>query len=158
MSCLQKVVEEIERKRRKSYENLYVWSYGMGAEFRCRSLFKLSASTVLSNKSLTWCYNERHHGKGPMDGVGGTVKNVVFRKAKSGQIVIYSPREFCEAVNTFVLSILAEHFPESETIIEPKGIEASRKIKEILKAHKLERKCNQNGDIYIDFFEMADDK
>ena len=39
------------------------------------------------------------------------------------------------------------HLPESETIIEQIGIEASRKIKEILKFHKLERKCNQNGDI-----------
>ena len=136
MSCLQKVVEEIERKRRKSYESLYIWSDGMGAEFRSRSIFKLLTSTVLSNKSLTWCYNERHHGKGPMDGVGGTVKNVVFRKAKSAQILIYSPREFCEAVNTFVSSILAVHLPESETIIEPKGIEVSRKIKEILTVHK----------------------
>ena len=87
-----------------------------------------------------------------MDRVGGTVKNVVFRKVKSGQIVIHSPREFCEAVNAFVPSQLAVHLPESETVIEPKDIEASRKIKEILKAHKLERKCSQNGDIYIDFF------
>ena len=47
--------------------------------------------------------------------------------------MIHSPREFCEAVNAFVSSILAVHLPESETIIEPKGIEASRKIKEILK-------------------------
>ena len=113
----------------------------MGAEFRPRSAFKLLASTVLPNKSLTWCYKARHDGKGPMDGVAGTVKNVVFRKAKSGQIVIYSPREFCEAVNAFVPSMLAVHLPESETIIEPKGIEASRKIKEILKVHKLEMLC-----------------
>ena len=130
----------------------------MGAEFRPRSAFKLLASTVLPNKSLTWCYKARHHGKGPMDGVGGTVKTFVFRKAKSGQIVIYSPREFCEAANTFVSSILAVHLPESETIIEPKGIEVSRKIKEILKVHKLERKCNQNGDIRINFFKIAGDK
>ena len=93
-----------------------------------------------------------------MDGGGGTEKNVVFRKAKSGQIVMYSPREFCEAVNVFVSSILAVYLPESETIIEPKDIEASKRIKETLKVHKLERKCNQNGETYIDFFKMADDK
>ena len=93
-----------------------------------------------------------------MDGVGGMVKNVVFRKAKSGQIVIYSPREFCEAVNAFVSSILAVHLPESETIIEPKGIEASKQIKEILIVHKLERKYNQKGEICINFFKIADDK
>ena len=34
MSCLQKVVQEIESKYSKSYKNLYVWSDGMGAQFR----------------------------------------------------------------------------------------------------------------------------
>ena len=28
-------------------------------------------------------YNERHHGKGPMDGVGETVKNMIFQHVKS---------------------------------------------------------------------------
>ena len=27
-------------------------------------------------------YNERHHGKGPMDGVGETVKNMIFQHVK----------------------------------------------------------------------------
>ena len=26
-----------------------------------------------------WYYNERHHGKDPMDGAGGTVKNMIFQ-------------------------------------------------------------------------------
>ena len=83
MSCLQKVVEELERKHRKSYENLCIWSDRMGAQFRSRFVFKLLAGAMLPKKSLTWCYNERHHGKGPMDGVGGTVKNAVYREVKS---------------------------------------------------------------------------
>ena len=40
------------------------------------------AESVLVKKSLwaeTRHYNERHHGKGPMDGVDGTVKNVVWQ-------------------------------------------------------------------------------
>ena len=158
MSCLQKVVQEIESKYSKSYKNLYVWSDGMGAQFRSRFVFKLLAGTVLPNKSLAWFYNERHHGKGPMDGIGGTVKNVVFRKVKSGQVMIYSPREFCEAVNSFIPSILAAYLPETENIVEPRDIEASKRIKNTLKIHKLERRCNQNGDIYINFFKIADDK
>ena len=71
-------------------------------------------------QSLTCFYNERHHGKGPMDGVGGTVKNVVFRKVKSGQVVINSSQEFSDAVKSFVPSINAVYLPESESIIEPK--------------------------------------
>ena len=37
---------------------------------------------------LEWHYNEAHHGKGPMDGVGGTIKRVVFELVKSHKITI----------------------------------------------------------------------
>ena len=39
------------RKHGKCYENLYVWSDGMGTQFRSRFAFKLLAGTVLP-KSL----------------------------------------------------------------------------------------------------------
>ena len=71
-----------------------------------------------------------------MDGVGGTVKNVIFRKVKSGQVVINSSQEFSEAVKTFVPAIHGVYSLESKNIIEPKGIESSRKIKETRKIHK----------------------
>ena len=105
-----------------------------------------------------WLYNERHHGKGPIDGVGGTVKNVTFRKVKSSQVVICSPQGFSEAVKTFVPAIYAVYLPESEKIIEPKGIESSRKSNETLKIHKLERKVHPNGNTYINFYKIADDE
>ena len=37
---------------------------------------------------LEWYYNKAHHGKGPMDDVGGTIKGVVFGLVKSNKIVI----------------------------------------------------------------------
>ena len=80
MSCLQKVVEEIELKNGKRYENLYMWSDGMGAQFRSRLVFQTLACATLQEKHLVWCYNERHHGKGPMDGVGGTVKTLFLER------------------------------------------------------------------------------
>ena len=41
---------------------------------------------------IEWHYNKSHRGKGTMDGIGGTVKNVTFRKVKSGNVVIDSPK------------------------------------------------------------------
>ena len=78
----------------------------MGAQFRSCSVIKLLPGSVLPNKLLLWFYNECHHGKIPMDGVGGTVKNVVFRKVKSDQVVINSPQELSEAAKSFVPSII----------------------------------------------------
>ena len=131
MSCLQKVVEEIELKNGKSYENLYVWSDGMGAQFRSRFVFQILACAIFQEKHV-WYYNERHHGKGLMDGVGGTVKNVIFRKVKLGKVVIYSPQEFAEAVKKFVPAIHAVYLPERENIVEPVGLESAKKIRDTL--------------------------
>ena len=158
MSCLQKVIEEIELKNGKTYENLYVWSDGMGAQFRSRFVFQILACAIFQEKYLVLCYNERHHGKGPMDGVCGTVENVIFRKVKSGKVVIYSPEEFAEDVKKFVPAIHAVYLPESENMIKPVGIESARKIKDTLKIHKFERKVDPNGNKYINFYKIADDE
>ena len=134
----------------------------MGAQFRSRFVFKLLVGTVLPNKSLMWFYNRlcgSYHGKGSMNGVGGTVKNVVFRKVNSGQVVINFPQEFSQAVKSFVPSINAFYLPESESnaVYQAKRHQCAKKIKDSLKLRKLERKGNANGNLYINFFKIEDD-
>ena len=58
------------------------------------------------NKSLCWFYNEGNHGKVPMDDVGETIKNVISRKVKPGQIVVHTPKSFSDAAMKFVSSII----------------------------------------------------
>ena len=65
----------------------------MGSQSRYRYIFKLLAS------------------KGPMDGIGEMVKNVILRKVKSSQLVVHSP---LEAVAKFVPSIHSVYLPENE--------------------------------------------
>ena len=117
----------------KTYENVQVCSDGMGSQFRSRYVFKLLASYVLPGKTHSSYYNERHHGKCPMDGIGGAVKSIIFRKVKSGQ--------FSEAVTKFVPLILSVYLPENETVVEAEGISKARKIDQTLGIHKLERNC-----------------
>ena len=52
-----------------------------------------------------------------MDGIGGTVKIVIFRKVKSSQLVVHSPFEFSQAVKKFVPSIRSVYLPENESIV-----------------------------------------
>ena len=117
----------------KTYENVQVCSDGMGSQFRSRYVFKLLASYVLPGKTHSSYYNERHHGKCPMDGIGGAVKSIIFRKVKSGQ--------FLEAVTKFVPLILSVYLPENENVVEAEGISKARKIDQTLGIHKLERNC-----------------
>ena len=43
ISCLRKVIHKIEHMHKKTYENVYVWSDGMGSQFISRYIFKLLA-------------------------------------------------------------------------------------------------------------------
>ena len=62
-------------------------------------------SSYRTDLIIEWNYNEAHHGKGPMDGIGGTIKNVVYRKVKTGKVIFNSAEEFHEAANKFIPSI-----------------------------------------------------
>ena len=65
------------------------------------------------NMSLCWFYNEEHNDKVPKDDVGGTIKTIIFRKVKSGQIVVHTPKEFSDATMKFVPSIITVFLPRS---------------------------------------------
>ena len=75
-----------------------------------------------------------------MDGIGGTVKNIIFRKVKSGFVTIDSPFEFHQAILKFVPSIKSVYLPDTDVLNEPENIEQeSKKITETLKIHHVER-------------------
>ena len=53
--------------------------------------------------NVTRYYNERHHGKGPINGIGGCVKNVVYRAVMARREVIKTPKEFEECAQKLVV-------------------------------------------------------
>ena len=118
MSCLKKVIDTVVTECGKLFTNVVLWSDGMGTQLRSRCIFQILAGTMLLNKSLHWFYNEGHHGKVPMHNVGGTIKNVIFQKVKSGQIVVHTSKEFSDASMKFVPSIITEYLPKSDEIAE----------------------------------------
>ena len=140
LTCLKKVILEAEKINIAKYSQIFVWSDGCAAQFRSRFVFRLLTSDFFDNAELTWGYNEKSHGKGPMDGVGGTVKNVVFRKVKSGLITISTPFEFHEAVQKFVPSINSIYLSADEVLVEPENIvQEAKKIDGTQKIHHIER-------------------
>ena len=61
--------------------------------------------------TIQWYYNERHYGKGPMDGVGGTVENMIFQYVKSKKCVIIGTKDFAEYANK-IMVFLAFTWPK----------------------------------------------
>ena len=44
---------------------------------------------------LEWHYNKAHHERGPMDGIGRTIKTVVFVLVKSNKVTRITAEEYC---------------------------------------------------------------
>ena len=103
-----------------------------------------------------WDYNQFHYVKGLMDGVVGTVKNVVFLKVKSDNIVIDSSKEFVDYASQLVPSITSLYLPVEEIIEEPKETARAPAIPGTLENYKVIRKNNSRNISYLEFFNLFD--
>ena len=147
----------MEEKRSQKVQKVIVWSDGMGAQFRSRFVFTL-LSGFDTTMFLEWHYMEAHHGKGPMDGVGVTIKNVVFREVKSGRLSVNTPEQFAAAAARLVPSIASIYLPTEEMLIEPAEMSNDPAIPETLKIHKVKRNINEQNIPYLEFFKLSSDE
>ena len=156
-TCINKVFNFVREKHELPLKvTLHVWSDGCAGQFRSRYVFSL-LSTLDKTVNLRWYYNERHHGKGPMDGVGGTIKNRVYRDVMSNKCLIKSAEEFSNHANKVVNGITSLYLPESDLLAEPDNIEEAPKIPETLSVHMLVRNFNEDSVCSINFFNLATD-
>ena len=49
--------------------------------------------------------NKAYYGKGPLDGISGTVINEMFRQIKADKVTINTSTEYCRAANNYVPSM-----------------------------------------------------
>ena len=82
-----------------------------------------------------------------MDGEGGTLKNAVFWKVKSGQAVAQTPDDFTKVAGKFVPSITTEYVPKETEITEPKDRDYAPLIQDTWQIHKLDRYINEGNKI-----------
>ena len=80
-----------------------------------------------------------------MDGIGGSLKNIVFRAVKSGKVVISTPEEFAQYADKAIAGISSLCLPESDVIEEPEVVQSAPAIQGTLKIHKVERRFNKAG-------------
>ena len=116
-SCVNKMLK-VMKERINLIEKVIAWSDGMGAQLRSRFVFML-LTTIDQGTDVEWYYNEANHGKVPMDGIGRTIKNLVFRAVKSGKVSVRDPEEFAKAGNDIVLSVRSLYMPIEDLMEEP---------------------------------------
>ena len=60
---------------------------------------------------VNWYYNERHHGKGPMDDTGETTKNKVYQDVMPYKCLIKNAKDFAEYANKTISGITSTYMP-----------------------------------------------
>ncbi|CAM4834494.1 unnamed protein product [Rotaria magnacalcarata] len=84
-TILDQLFDEIKKKF-KNLQNLYVFSDGAAQQFKQRFLFRnLCRLADLFQIELSWHYFATSHGKGVVDGLGATVKRLVYSAILPGQ-------------------------------------------------------------------------
>ena len=102
LTCISIVTQEV--KRHVSLSKVILWCDGFALQFQSGVVFQLLENYL---RGLITEWHAAHYGKGPMDGLGSSIKNVAFWQVKSGKVIINSFKEFCHTANWFSLSISA---------------------------------------------------
>ena len=153
IACVRQVIEHTFGVVGRPIRKVYVVSDGCASQFRSRFVFML-LQTIFPEIELEWHYNQAHHGKGPMDGIGGTVKNKVFREVLSNRIVVNTPEEFTMHVNN-LCDVQSLYLPASLIPEEPEDVKDAKPIPETLKIHKVVRGTNKRGVHYAHFYYLS---
>ena len=91
-------------KQRIAFDTVHLWSDGCSAQFKNKFCFFLLTKIGHSLK-LFWQVFESHHGKGSVDGIWGSVKNMVYRKVLSKQVIITTSQHFATFANQIMSNV-----------------------------------------------------
>ena len=145
------------KKMMGELRKVILWSDGCSSQFHSKFIFA-RLTHFDRNIALQWNYNEDHHGKGPMDGVGGTIKRVVYALVKSRHININTAEEFAVEASKGVPSIKSLYLSQEDDIIEPSFVKNAPAIKGILDLHHIKCDYNLENACFLEFYYLSDDK
>jgi len=96
VACFNRVIMDVANKE-GVIKRLHRFSDGAASQFKNRFSLSLLLYPEKEHKDLTqidWSFFGTSHGKGPIDGVGGTVKRAVWRRILREQVIVGTAEEF----------------------------------------------------------------
>ena len=91
-----------------------------------------------------------------MDGIGGTIKRMVFRKVMSKHVVINSAQEFAEYADS-ISKIVCLYLPAADLIVEPSIVADQKPIPDTLQIHKFVREFRRYMVPLNKFYHLSED-
>ena len=150
LSCVNKVITHSLEKLNQHIKTVYIVGEGCASQFRWRYVFNL-----LTHIHPRWHYNKAHHGKDPMDGTGGTVKNLVYQQSFISKCSYQHSsriRRICKLNHQCWLSVL----DKSEFIQKPEEVSKATPISSTLKVHKVSHVRNGSHSFSNQFFKLSE--
>ena len=148
------VINQSLTKISNSITKALIVSEGCAAQLRSR--YVLMLLTILkSDLNIEWHYNEVHHGKGPTDGVGGTVKNMVYRRVLAGDMN-ENPKQSADFAYE-VCNVDTLFLPHEYLIQEPEQMKYADPIPHTLQTHKVVRCFKERNVPFLKFFYLSSD-
>ena len=151
-AILKKLMEYLQQIK-PQLKMVHYWSDSPLSQYRNRYIFDL----IMNHKqyfglSAQWNYFETGRGKGPCDGVGGTVKRMADQAIKQGRVRIQNALDmynFCEATQKTMHYFYITENDYDEAVKLTSGKETSLKaITGTLEIHAV-RKDNIEGNILV---------
>ncbi|XP_046662375.1 uncharacterized protein LOC124358190 [Homalodisca vitripennis] len=149
---LKKIISDL--KQQFKIEEVAIFSDGCAGQFKNR--YTLSNLTFLDKDYQVtgeWCFFATSHGKGAVDGVGGTVKRMVWEQVKSRRTTVTSAEEFfeccqkqCEANKIKVMYVDVKDIEECQELLESRWA-AVRPIPKVQSMHYLRASTLYPGSI-----------
>ena len=85
----------IVKRLKSNLKSIHYWTDSPSSQYRNRFIFSVIANhQSLYNVAARWNYFEAGHGKGPCDGLGGTVKRMADEAIRQGNATIQDAKEF----------------------------------------------------------------
>lgn len=103
------------KEKYASIETIDIFSDGASSQFKQRYLFSnLHSWEMEHDVKLSWNFFATSHGKGVVDGIGGTVKRTGWRHVKAEKHHITSTQEYATFANELCQNILVQYIPKDE--------------------------------------------
>ncbi len=96
-------------------EKMDVFSDGPTSQFKQRFLFSnLYGWEMEHGLKISWNFFATSHGKGVVDGIGGTVKRAVWRYVKAEQSHVTDPQQYAALARQLCPKVRIEYIPKEE--------------------------------------------
>lgn len=145
------------KSKYSTIKNINVFSDGASSQFKQRFLFSnLYLWEQQHTIKMAWHFFATSHGKGVVDGLGGTVKRSVWRYVRTGKTHVSTPITFYEVArernpNVNIAFITSVNIAENQTMLEQHW----QDTKPVPNTHKLHY-VKSSGKFHINVAETSD--